>query len=164
MSKNLAIFVGVGLVVIAAAVFLILSSTKGSHLELKGRVIKVRTGALSDADSIAVLDLRLENSTDVPFVVRQVEARLEKQDGSTADGALVSKIDMKQLFAYNRFLGDQYNDALSIRDKIAPHSTLDRMLAVRFEIPSQQLESARSIHVAVQDMDGALFETDGKLR
>jgi hypothetical protein len=159
MSKQFALFFGVGVVVIAIAVSLILSSTKGSHLVLNGKVMKVRTGALSDDDSIAVMDLRMENPSNLAFVVRQVEVTLEKKDGSMADGLVVSKGDLKQLFQYNRFLGDQYNDSLTIKDQIAPHATVDRMLAARFEVKNSDLEAAKAIHVSIQDMDGPLFET-----
>ena len=83
MSKQFLIFFGVGVVAIVIAVVAVLSTTKGSHLELKGQIMKIRTGALSDEDSIAVLDFRVENPSDVPFVVRQVEVSLEKPDGGT---------------------------------------------------------------------------------
>jgi len=159
MSKQFAIFFGIGVLVIAIAVVLILSSTKGSHLVLNGKVLKVRTGALSEDDSIAVMDLRMENPSNLAFVVRQVEVTLEKKDGSMADGLVVSKGDLKQLFQYNRFLGDQYNDSLTIKDQIAPHATVDRMLAARFEVKNSDLEAAKAIHVSIQDMDGPLFET-----
>jgi hypothetical protein len=164
MSKQLAIFFGVGVVVIAIAVALVLSSTKGSHLVLNGKVLKVRTGALSEDDSIAVMDLRMENPSNVAFVVRQVEVTLEKQDGSMADGLVVSKGDLKQLFQFNRFLGDQYNDSLTIKDQVAPHATVDRMLAARFEVKKQDLEAAKALHISIQDMDGPLFETTAPVK
>ena len=56
--------------------------------------MKIRTGALSDQDSIAVLDFRVENPSNVPFVVRQVEVTLEKKDGATAEGTTVAKGDL----------------------------------------------------------------------
>ena len=159
MSKQFLIFVSIGVVVIAVGIFAVFSSTKGSHLELKGQILKVRTGALDDKTSAAVLDFRVENPSDVPFVVRDVNVTVENQDGSSVDGALVSKSDINQLLQYNRFLGQSYNDVLTIRDKIAPHSTVDRMVAVHFEVPAPQLDSGKTIHLQIQDMDGALFET-----
>jgi hypothetical protein len=159
MSKRFAIFFGVGVVVIAIAVALVLSSTKGSHLVLNGKVLKVRTGALSQDDCIAVLDMRLENPSNLAFVVRQVEVTLEKKDGTMADGLVVSKGDLKQLFQFNRFLGDQYNDSLTIKDQVPPHATVDRMVAARFEVKHQELDEAKAIHLSIQDMDGPLFET-----
>ncbi len=164
MNLRLLIFVAVGVVVIGAAIFGVLSSTKGSHLELKGQILKIRTGALDDEHSVAVLDMRLENPTDVPFVVRQVEVTLEKQEGGTADGAVVSKADLDRLFKYNRFLGSRYNDAMSIRDKIPPHGAIDRMVAVQFEVPNAQLENGKAIRLSIQDMDGAQFETSKKIK
>ena len=158
MSTRFAIFFGVGVVAIAIAVFLVLSSTKGSHLVLNGKVLKVRTGALSADDSIAVLDLRLENPSNILFVVRQVEVTLEKKDGGMADGHVIAKGDLKQLFRFNRFLGDQYNDSLTIKDQVAPHATIDRMVAIRFEVPSKELDDAKALHLSIQDMDGPLFE------
>src|SRR5260370_37733467 len=104
MSKQFAIFFGVGVAVIAIAVFLVFSSTKGSHLVLNGKVLKVRTAALSEDDSIAVMDLRLGNPSNIAFVVRQVEVTLENKDGTMADGLVVSEGELKQLFHYNRFL------------------------------------------------------------
>jgi hypothetical protein len=158
MSKRFLIGFGVGIVLIATAVFMVLYSHKGNHLELQGKILKIRSGALSDQDSIAVLDLRLENPSDVPFVVRQVEVTLNKQDGSTAAAALIAKVDLQKVFQFNRFLGDQYNDSLSIRDTVPPHGTVDRMVAARFDVPDKDLEAAKSIHLSIQDMDGPLFE------
>lgn len=164
MSKQFLIFFGVGLLAIGIAVFVIVSSTKGAHLELQGKVLKVRTGALSDDDSIVVLDFRVENISDVPFVVRLVEVTLDKQDGSTVQGVNVSKGDLKRMFQYNRFLGDQYNDALTIKDPIPPHAKVDRMVAARFDLKNRDLEAAKAIHLTIQDMDGALFETSSSVK
>jgi len=164
MSKQFLIFFGVGVVVIAAAVYMILYAQRGAHLELKGEILKVRTGALTDQDSIAVLDFRVENISEVPFVVREVDVTLDKPDGGTAESVIVSRVDLKKLFQFNRFLGSQYNDSLSIRDKIAPHEKIDRMVAARFEIPDKDLEAAKTIHLSIQDMDGPLFETTHSLK
>ena len=164
MSKQFLIFFGVGVVVIAVAVYAVLFTHKGAHLELKGEILKIRTGALSDQDSIAVLDFRVENISDVPFVVRLVEVTIDKRDGGTAESAIISKMDLHQLFQFNRFLGDQYNESLSLKDKISPHSTVDRMVAARFDIPNKDLEGAKAIHLSIQDLDGPLFETSRSLK
>jgi hypothetical protein len=158
MSKRFFILFAVGIVIIAAAVSAVLYTHKGNHLLLNGKVLKIRTGALSDQDSIAVLDMRLENPSDVPFEVRQVLVILNKQDGSTADAALIAKMDLPQVFKFNRYLGDQYNDSLSIKDTIPPHGTVDRMIAARFDVPNKELEASKSILISIQDMGGTLFE------
>jgi len=158
MSKRFFILFGVGIVIIGIAVFSVLYTHKGNHLVLDGKVLKIRTGALSDQDSIALLDVRLANTSDVPFEVRQVLVILNKQDGNTADASLIAKMDMAQLFKCNRFLGDQYNDSLSIKDVIPAHGSVDRMIAARFDVPVKDLDGSKSILLSIQDMGGTLFE------
>jgi hypothetical protein len=159
MSKRILIFFGIGVVAIAIAVVVILSANKGSHLELQGKILKVRTGALGEGNSIAVMDFRVENPSDLPFTARNVEIRLEKASGEMEDGATISKSDLKQMFQYNRFLGDQYNEGLGLQDTIAPHATVDRMVAAHFEVSDEELQKAKAVHVSIQDVNGPLWET-----
>ena len=163
MNRTLALFVGVGVLVVAAALVIILYGNKGSHLELKGEIMKIRTGAIDENSSAAVLDFRVQDIADVPFVVREVKITAEQPNGDKAEGILISKADFKQLLDFNRFLGRQFNDGLAIRDRIEPHQTIDRMVAARFEIPQSKLDSARQVHLWIQDMDGPEFETVKKM-
>ena len=159
MNKRLLIFFGIGVVAIAIALVVILNANKGSHLQLQGEIIKVRTGVLGEGNSIAVMDFRVTNPSDLPFTVRDVEITLEEPTGDMMDGITVSKADLKQLFQYNRFLGDQYNDGLGLRDTIAAHATVDRMVAAHFEMSDADLEKAKAIHLSIQDANGPLWET-----
>jgi hypothetical protein len=159
MSKQLLIFFGIGVVAVGVAVFLAVSGNEGSHLHLQGKILKVRTGALGDGNSIAVLDFRVENPSDIPFVVGNVEVSLEKKNGEMVDGVTTSKSDLKQLFEYNRFLGDRYNDGLGLKDTIAPHSMVDRMVAAHFEVSNQTLDAAKAVHLSLHDVDGPRWET-----
>lgn len=149
---------------VAALVFGVFSSTKESHLQLQGQVLKARTGALSDTDSVAVLDFRVQNTSSRPFVVRTMKLTLEKADGQKEEGSLISKTDMTKLFEYNRFLGSPYNETLIMRDQVSPHGQIDRMAAARFDVPQLQLESAKAIHLWIQDIDGTEFETIYKIK
>ncbi len=164
LNRNFIIFVGIGLVVIGAVIFTVLTSTKGAHLELKGSVVKARTGALDDDHSLAVLDFRVANPSDVPFVVRQVWVTLEKPNGEKVRGDLVAKVDMSQVFQYNKFLGVQYNDVLSIKDEVKPHGQIDRMVAASFPVSEAELEKSKSIDLWVQDLDGYEFDTVYKIK
>jgi hypothetical protein len=156
--------VAIGLVVVGVVVFTVVSSTKGSHLELKGQVVKARTGALDDTHSIAILDFRVGNPSDIPFVVRQVWVTVEKADGEKLRGDMVSKRDVNQVFQYNKFLGVQYNDALSIKDEVKPHGQIDRMVAASFPLSQADLEKSKTIDLWVQDMDGIEFDTVYKMK
>jgi hypothetical protein len=157
MSKQLLIGLGLGLVVIAVSLFLVFSTTKGAHLELKGTVLKLRTGALDDTSSVALMDVRLENPSNILFVVREVSVKLEKTDGSMVDGIMVPRMNIKQVLEYNKFLGAQYNDTLTIQDKVPAHKTIDRMIAVTFTVPGKDLDAAKAIHLNIEDLDGSMF-------
>ena len=159
MNKRVMIFFGIGIVAVGVGVFLAVSGNEGSHLQLQGKILKVRTGALGEGNSIAVLDFRVENPSDIPFVVGNVEVSLERKSGEMLDGVTTSKSDLKQLFEYNRFLGEQYNDGLAMRDTIAPHSRVDRMVAAHFEVSSQALDASKAVHLTLHDVDGPSWET-----
>jgi hypothetical protein len=156
MNKQLLIGMSIGLVVIAGALSLVFSSTKGAHLQLNGHILKVRSGELDEKSSAALLDLRLENPSNILFVVREVTVKLEKSDGSMVDGNLVPRMNIKQMLEYNKFLGAQYNETLTINDKVPPHSTLDRMVAATFDVPGKDLDAAKAIHLDIEDFDGAM--------
>ena len=164
MNKRLLIFVGIGVLAVGGAVFLAVTGNEGSHLQLQGKILKVRTGALGDANSIAVLDFRVENPSDIAFVVGNVELTLEKKNGEVIDGITASKPDLKQIFQYNRFLGDQYNEGLGMKDTIAPHSMVDRMVAARFEVSSKDLDSSKAVHLSLHDVDGPSWEASHALQ
>jgi hypothetical protein len=164
MSKRFLIFFGIGLLLVAGGVFAILTSNKGSHLVLEGKILKIRSGALNEQNSIAVLDFRVENPSNLPFVVRDVQATLEKKDGAMVEGVTIAKSDLKRLFQYNRFLGEQYNDGLTIKDEVPPHMTVDRMVAVRFEVGRLDLESAKAIHLRIEEADGPVFEASENIK
>jgi hypothetical protein len=163
MNKRLLIFFGLGVVALAIAVVVILTGNKGAHLQLEGKILKVRTGALGEGNSLAAMDFRVENPSDKPFVVRTVDISLETKDGMMVDGVTVSKSDLKQMFQYNRFLGDQYNQGLGLQDTIPPHSTVDRMVAAHFEVGAPELEKAKAVHLSIQDVDGPLWETSASI-
>lgn len=163
LNKQFSIFLAIGLAVIAVVVYSVMSSTKGSHLELIGKVVKARTGALDDTHSIAVLDFRVSNPSDIPFVVRQVWVTVEKADGEKLRGDIVPKMNLAQVFEYNKFLGVQYNEALTIKDEVKPHGQIDRMVAASFPIADADLEKSKTIDLWVQDMDGIEFDTVYKM-
>ncbi len=159
MNKQFLIFFGVGIAVIAALLYFSFATTKTNHLELQGKILKVRTGVLDENSSAAVVDFRVENPSDIPFVVREVTATLTKANGASEDGMMISKADFAQLLTYNKFLGKEYNDGLAIRDRIAPHSTVDRMVAIQFQQPASVFDQAKALKLVVEDMDGPEWET-----
>jgi hypothetical protein len=147
-------FLIVGVAVVGIALGFLLIGTKGNHLELNGTILKVRVLPLSPVASLVVVDFRVTDPSDVPFVMKGASLTLEPATGATLDGMMVSKPDIENVFKYNPILGPKFNDVLGIEDRIAPHQRLDRMVGARFEIPESQAEERKAIHLHVEEMDG----------
>lgn len=147
-----------GLVAVAILVAWILFIQRGAHIDPKGKILKVRTLALDENSSAAVIDFRFANTSDVGLIVREVTVTLEDTSGRTADGMIVSEMDAKRLFEYYPVLGQKYNDTLIMRDRIGPRQTLDRMIAARFELPLALLDARKKLTVRVEDVDGPFGE------
>src|SRR5947209_15073655 len=118
MSKQFLIFLAIGLAVVAIVVGVTWQGTKGAHLDLDGKVLKVRTLGTDDTHSIVVLDFRVNNPTKTPFMVREGTIKLIKADGSEETGETIAKSDMNRVFDYYKMLGPKYNEILVVRDRI----------------------------------------------
>ena len=143
-----------GLVVVAIAIGFLLIGTKGNHLELKGTILKVRVMPLSPVASLVIVDFRVSDTSDVPFVMKDAKLTLETATGEILDGMSVSKPDVENVFKYNPILGPKFNDVLGIKDRIEPHQRLDRMVGARFEITDAQAEDRKAIHLHIEEIDG----------
>ncbi len=158
LDKRLLTTSGIGLGLIAIAVAVIFYIQRGAHIELRGQILKVRTQALDENSSVAVVDFRFTNPSDYSFVVRSVTVSVTEKAGKDVDGAEVSEVDAKRVFEYYPLLGQKYNDSLLMRDKIAAHQSQDRMIAARFEIPVQQLDARKQLSIRIEDVDGPVSE------
>ncbi len=147
---------GAGVVIILIAGILYMQ--RGAHIEVKGSILKVRTLAMQDDSSIAVIDFRFANPSNYPFVVQRVEVTAIGPDGQVLEGATVSETDAKRLFQYFPVLGQKFNDTLLARERVPAHQSLDRMIAVRFETPETKLGARRNLTVRITEVDGAESE------
>lgn len=162
MKDRFPIAFGIGLLVIAIGVAAVLYMQRGAHIQVTGRFLKVRTAPLDEHSSIVVVDFRLTNPADYPFMVRDVTLVLEDAAGNPSEGTTVSGTDTERLFAAVPLLGQKYNQALIARDRIAPHQTLDRMVAARFEVPDAALEMRKRFLIRINEVDGAASEISEK--
>src|SRR5579862_3617338 len=146
MSKGFWIFLAAGLAVVGGLIFTMLTATQGAHLRLEGKILKVRVLALPGrAASIAVVDFRVTNPSNVPFVVNSVTLHLEPATGDAADGTTASKVNIENIFKYEKLLGPKYNQVLSLQDRVAPHQTADLMAGARFELPASAIDGRKMI-------------------
>jgi hypothetical protein len=158
MSRTLVVTMAVGAVVIAAAVAGVLYMQRGAHIDLPGKVLKVRMAPLDENSAVVVLDFRISNPADYPFVVRTVTVLSEDVAGNLAEGATVSETDARRMFELLPLLGAKYNDTLIMRDRVAPHSSQDRMVAARFEAPEAKLASRKRFVLRIEEVDGKVVE------
>jgi len=162
MSKQFWSFLAVGLAVVGIVIAVVWFGTKSSHLELDGKILKVRTLALGKDASLVVIDFRVTNPSAVPFVVRDVALKLTPSSGPEVDGSPASKTDIDRVFEAEKLIGPHFNDVLSLQDRIPPNKTLDRMTGARFEVPEPEVDRRKSLVLRLEDVDGAIAELTEK--
>ncbi len=162
MNKPLLAALGIAVIVVAAIVGGVFYMQRGAHVDLQGRVLKVRTAPLDDNNSVAVVDFRFTNVADYPFAVRDVTVTVEDSSGNRVGGTVVAETDAQRLFESIPLLGQKYNASLIVRDKISGHASQDRMIAASFAIPETQLEKRRQLTIRIEDMDGPVSELKEK--
>jgi hypothetical protein len=152
----------IGIAVVAVAVGGILFMQRGARVGLTGNVLKVRTAPMDDNSSVAVLDFRFNNPSDVYFVVRLVTVVLEDRNGGRTEGQTISEVDAKRMFELLPLLGQKFNETLIMGEKIPSKSAQDRMVSARFELPEERLTSRRRFMVKIEEIDGAISELSEK--
>jgi hypothetical protein len=147
----------VGLAVVGVAIFGVLYMNRGSHVELKGEILKVRTIADGDG-TIVFADFRVTNPASIPFVVSSVKMTMETPQDEVATAVVFSKSDVEKVTTYLKVLGPKYNDVLTIKDALPPVQTVDRMAAGRFPFPPKFFQQRRTLRLRIEEVDGAASE------
>ncbi len=156
MSKPFLAAFGAAVVVIGALIWLGFSNTAGNHLEPTGRIGKVRTVKASDDLTYMVIDFNVKNDSDRDMVVRSIDVTTDSGDGLT--GSLVSASDADAAFRAYPLLGERFNDALKVNDKVPAHQTVDRMVGVRFDAPFDKVEARKSVTLRIEDVTGPVVQ------
>ena len=162
MSKSFLIAFGIGIVVIAIAVGGIFFVQRGDKIDLPGKILKVRTAALDDDSSVAVIDFRVANPSNILFQVREVTVEMDDNAGKSYLGQITSDTDAARLMEYMPVLGQKFNQTLMMKERISAHSSLDRMVAARFQCPLTMMEARKRFIVRVEEVDGKIFEYSEK--
>lgn len=158
MRNNFLAAFGVGLAIIALAVGGIFLMQRGDRIQLPGKILKVRTAPLDENSSIAVIDFRITNPSDILLEVRTVTVELVDDQGKSYLGQSVSDMDATRLFEGIPVLGQKFNRSLIVRDRIGSHGSADRMIAARFQAPVSLLDGRRRFIVRIEEVDGKIFE------
>ncbi len=158
MNKQFLVFLGIGLVIIAVLLFGGLLTTRNAHPNMEGKILKVRTMPTDEKNSIVVVDFRVSNHGNVPWVIQEAFISVVTPEGKTVEGMTVARDDMNRIFDAYKLLGPKYNEVLVIRDRVSKDQSLDRMVAAAMPIPESELRDRKSITVRLQDVDGPNFE------
>jgi hypothetical protein len=158
MRDNFLAAFGIGIAVIALAVGGIFFMQRGDVMQLPGAILKVRTAQLDENSSVAVLDFRIGNPSDVIFEVRTVNVELQGKDGKSYLGQVASDMDAARLFEGMPLLGDKYNKTLTTRERISAHTNADRMVAARFQAPVTLLDERKRFIIHIEEVDGKLID------
>jgi hypothetical protein len=158
MSRNFLIAFSVGLAIIGLLVAGVMFMQRGSAIEFDAKILKVRTAPLDEASTVAVIDLRLTNPSDLLLQVRQVEVEMEDAKGNRTPGDVISEGDTKRVFEALPVLGTKFLDTLSMGQRVNAHSTRDYMVAARFAAPVGQVDARRRLVLRVEEIDGKSFE------
>jgi hypothetical protein len=158
MQKNFLVAFGIGLAIIALAVGGIFFMQRGDRMELPGKILKVRTAPLDDDSSIAVIDFRITNPSNILFEVRTVTVEMDDNQGRSYLGQPVSEVDAVRLFEGLPVLGQKFNPTLIMRERLGSHRSADRMIAARFQAPMALLDGRKRFVVRIEEVDGKSFE------
>ena len=162
MSKAFGIAFAAAIVVIALLVWRGFVSTKGNHLDPVGKIGKVRAQKVDDNEVVVVLDFYLRNDSDVAMVVRSIEGSIDAADGSVINGNMVSVADLANVFRNYPNLGERYNPPLKARDQLKAHDSIDRMVALRFDVPEEAVLNRKDIALHIEDITGPVAELKAK--
>jgi hypothetical protein len=158
LTKTFLIAFGIGLAIVAVIVGGTLMKSKAAHLDLEGKVLKVRTLASDDANSIVVADFRAKNTAGIPFMSREAKIIVTKADGSEIEGDTIARTDLDRVFDYYKVLGPKYNPVFIQRDRIQGGQTMDRMVAASVALPESDVAARKNVTVRLFDVDGQTFD------
>jgi hypothetical protein len=152
-----------------AAVFLILLGiwfgfiqTKGNHLAPTGWISNVRTQALADDLTLMVIDFGLLNDSDQQMVAGTIDPYITTPGGNNIHGTMFSGGDLAKTFAFYPKLGPAINPPLLLRGTIDGHKTVNRMVAVEFDVPLRVVDSRRAMGLRIADITGPEVEMAGQ--
>jgi hypothetical protein len=158
----------IGLAVIAVLIGGIFYMQRNDKIDLPGKILKVRTALLDDGKndrgddhpptSLAVIDFRVTNPSDVIFEVRTVSVQMVGADGKVIDGQISSDADAAAVMQARPVLGEKFNKTLMVKERIGAHASVDRMAAVRFVVALEELDARKNLKVRIEEVDGKTFE------
>ena len=162
MSKTLAIGFGVGVVVLGVALAFIVYGNRASYLQPTGHILQIRTAPLDDSSSILLVDFEATNPSGREMTARWVTLGIHKADGTAPDNMAIAGSDLPLLFRAHPELGKLEHPPAHEREHIEPGQTVDRIIAVRYDLPESELKQRKDLQLVVEDVTGPKLELTAK--
>jgi hypothetical protein len=124
----------------------------------QARILKARTAPLDENSTVAVLDIRLTNPSDLVLEIMQVRLEMEDAKRTRVVGDVIGASDTKRVFEAVPVLGQQFLETLSMKQRIPAHSTKDYMVAARFGAPTSEVDARARFVLHLDESDGKTFE------
>ena len=161
MHKGFLIALGVA-VVVSGVAFMRTSAYFAKHRLAEGKIGKVRVLQADENETLAILDFNLTNDTDQPIVVRSLLPSFNDSAGSQVDGHMIAARDVDNIFRNYPDLGEKYNPPLVAQDTLPAKESIDRMAAIRFDVPRKAFDARKEIVLQIDTNGGVVAELKTK--
>jgi hypothetical protein len=142
--------------IVAVLLAIVLWGNRGAQVRLEGRILKTRLIPTDDAACLAVLEARINNPSNVTFVVKDVHFKVLLADGTTLDGDQVAQMDLDRVLGFLKIHGPRYNPVLKPKDSFTGSSQSDRTIVASFPRSAAAIERRKGFIIDVDDVDGAV--------
>ena len=142
MLKRILTFGLLGAALVAGGIYFY---NEGATPTLDGEITEVRTLAMDEASSVAIVNFRGVNTSDRTIFIHQRELTMTDENGAAHIGLPVQVVDIKSLFQYFPILGGMKDEPLLPRTEIEPGAELRGLVAARFNLPKHELDARKSL-------------------
>lgn len=144
LLKRILTFGFLGAALVAGAIYFY---NEGATPTLAGEITEVRTLAMDEASSVAVVNFTGVNTSDRIVFIHQREVTITDENGAAHIGLPVQVADIQNLFEYFPILGGMKDAPLLPRTEVEPGAELRGLVAARFDLPKHELDARQSLVV-----------------
>ena len=149
-------FVLAGLLGAGALLWAALEISDWRTAQLEGSITQVRTLAMDERSSVAIVDFEALNPSSVEMMIGDRTLSITSQKGIPYQSRTLGASDIKGLFEYFPALGEMKNEPLIKRVRIPEGESVAGMIAARFEIPKYELDLRQELTLEIADIDGSV--------
>jgi hypothetical protein len=155
MFKRILTFGLLGAALVAGAIYFY---NEGATPTLAGEITEVRTLAMDEASSVAIVNFAGTNTSNRIIIIHQREVTMTDESGALHVGLPVQVVDIQSLFEYFPSLGGMKDAPLLPRTEVEPGAELRGLVAARFDLPKHELDARKSLVVKFYNEQGRSTE------